>query len=32
MEKCGAEADCIFAASMNGPLDTNAVELSPKAE
>ena len=32
MEKCGEEANCIFAASMDGPLDTNAVELSPKAE
>ena len=29
MEKCGAESRCIIAASMDGPLDTKAVELTP---
>ena len=32
MEKCGAESNCIFAAAMDGPLDTKAVELTPAAE
>jgi len=32
MEKCGSESSCIFAGAMNGPLDTEAVELTPAAE
>ncbi len=32
MEKCGAEANCLFAVSMDGALDTTAVELTPAAE
>jgi quercetin dioxygenase-like cupin family protein len=31
MEKCGPDSRCIFVASMDGPLDTKAVELTPAA-
>jgi quercetin dioxygenase-like cupin family protein len=31
MEKCGEKSRCIFAGSMDGPLDTKAVELTPAA-
>lgn len=29
MEKCGADSRCVMAVSMDGPLDTKAVELTP---
>ena len=32
MEKCGPDANCVFAVHMDGPLDTKDVELTPAAD